>query len=145
MRTLNSAIALAILFACAAFAPFALRAADLVNKDKESEQAAKEEAAEKDMSEEQQINLTKTIGGTLYLSGDTGGEDDPVGTLLASGGKSYLLKLTDKALMKKLTPLNNKLVTLKGKLRNEEKYLLVSGVVEMTGSSAPDRPKRGGI
>jgi hypothetical protein len=122
----------------------ALRAED-TQLDKEAKAAAEEDAKEQAAGEQEQIAAQKIVGGLLAL-GDQGSENpDVVGSLATTATKLYLLKLADPTLMKKLVGYNGKQVSLMGKLRNQEKYLIVSAIAEATGSAAPDRKKRGGI
>ncbi len=114
--------------------------------ESEADQAAKEEENEKKLNEIEQINLIKTITGRLALSGDPGADGGDVVGTISDTTKSYLLKLEKPELMQALKPYNGKTISLKGKLRNKGKYLVVSAVSEPSSAgSAPDRVKRGGI
>jgi len=124
----------------------ALKAEEAPAKTTEAEEAAAEDEAEKNMSESEIIRAVKSISGKLSL-GAIGGDvsEDVIGTLTAAGGKVYLLKPGNETITKTLEKFNNSTVTLTGKLRNKEKYLIVSGASEPSGGAAPDRRKRGGI
>ena len=113
----------------------------------EAKEAAAEAEAEKTLSEADQILATKSVRGKLTLTGSDGGDEsaDVIGLLTEAGGKVYLLKLEKKELLQTLQTFNGKSVGLQGKLRNKEKYLVVSAVTEPGGGAAPDRKKRGGI
>ena len=136
----------ALLFALTAMTSPALRAEEASSAD-EAKEAAAEDEAEKNLSEGDQILAIKMVRGKLALNGSSGGDDgsDSVGSLTDDSGKVYLLKLANKELLNALMTYNNKNVALRGKLRNKEKYLVVSSIDDPSGSGAPDRKKRGGI
>ncbi len=125
----------------------ALKAEDAAPAD-EAKEAAAEVAAEKNLSEADQILAIKSVRGKLSLTGSDGGDEggDVIGLLTEiEGDKTYLLKLEKKELLTTLQKSNNTIVMLHGKLRNKGKYLIVSSISEIGGAAAPDRKKRGGI
>ena len=121
-------------------------------EDKEAKQSAKEDEAERNGSEIEQIRAKASFTGKVVLGTD--GLDQPgpgvVGSLTLADGQVFQLKPADQALLKKLTPLDGRTAMLQGKLRNGGKYLVVYEVVPTPApdSSAPrqfDRAGRGKI
>lgn len=108
----------------------------------EAKEAADEDAAEEKLDSEA---LKKLFEGKLALTPDGAEKENPevVGVFI-SDGKTYQLKLSDPAQLAELKPLQNKPITLNGKIRNKGKYFIVVGI--MTGGAAPSfARRRGGI
>jgi len=106
----------------------------------EAKEAAEEDAAEEKLDSE---TLKRLFEGKLVLSGENTENPEIVGVFV-SAGKTYQLKLADPVLLAELKPLQNKPITLNGKIRNKGKYFIVVGV--QTGGAAPAFPRRrGGI
>jgi len=121
-------------------------------EDKEAKQAAKEEEAERNGSEIDQIQAKQSFTGKVVMGTD--GLDQPgpgvVGLLVQADGQAFQLKLSDQSLLKKLNPLDGQTALVHGKLRSRGKYLIVYEVAPTPtpGSSAPrqfDRAGRGKI
>jgi hypothetical protein len=110
--------------------------------EQEAKQAAAEEAAEKLLPEDQQFG--KPYSGTFNLSAKDDQNPQVIGRFAVDKGATYLVKLNDPGLLKRLSLYDNKKCTLTGKLRNEGKYLLVTTVIE-SAPTPPARRKRGGL
>ena len=113
-------------------------------QDPEAKQAADEEAAEKALPEDQRLG--KQYSGTFSTVLPDSSTPNPavVGTFLSDGGQTFLIKLVDPAIMKRLSIYDNKKVILTGKERNQGKYLVVIGVIEQPPTPVMRR-KRGGM
>lgn len=106
----------------------------------EAKEAAEEDAAEEKLDSE---TLKRLYEGKLALTGENSENPDVIGVFV-SEGKTFQLKLSDPALLAELKPLQNKPVTLNGKIRNKGKYFIVVAI--QTGGAAPAFPRRrGGI
>ena len=112
--------------------------------DPEAKQAADEEVAEKALPEDQRLG--KQYSGTFstVLPDSTTPNPTVVGTFLADSGQTFLIKLVDPSIMKRLSIYDNKKVILTGKERNQGKYLVVIGVIEQPPAPVMRR-KRGGM
>ena len=117
-----------------------------LEQEKEAKDAAAEDEAEKAMPENQQMKAIKNVDGRLVLVPPEDKDANPavIGTL-TSATASYQLKLGEPALMAKLKTYDKKIVALQGRLRNEGKYFVVSGIVEKSAGGVVERTKRGGI
>ena len=115
--------------------------------EKEAKEAAAEEDAFNKAGEVEQMAAQKSMTGKFVLTPPT--DDDPnpkvVGTFSLGVGQSYLVKVEHQVVLKKLAGYDNKKVTVRGKIRNQGKYLIVSEI--MSGREAPpaERSKRGGL
>jgi hypothetical protein len=110
---------------------------------KEAKEAADEEAAEKALPEDQQFG--KNYVGKLTLSvTEVKKPDSVVGSLVLDSGTTYQLKLSDTITLSQLMHYDNKKCTLRGKLRNNGKYLLVASVID-AGAKPVEHRKRGGM
>lgn len=118
-------------------------AAEETLDQKEAKEAAAEEAAERNLPEDQQF--AKTFAGKLSLTTTDWKSDSLViGTFSVENGPTYQLRLSSAALLKQLTAYDNKKCTLLGKLRNKGKYLIASSVIELSAKPV-ERRKRGGM
>jgi len=117
--------------------------------DTEAKRAAKEDEAERNAHETEQIQAAANFVGKVVMGTD--GLDQPgpgvVGSLTQADGRIFQLKLADQGLLQKLNALNDKKAVIQGKLRNEGKYLVVTAVsgTLTSGGSPPEMHKRGGI
>ena len=112
--------------------------------DPEAKQAADEDAAEKNLPEDAQMGKQYNGLFSTVLPDSTTPNPQVVGTFLADNGQTFLIKLVDPAIMKRLSLYDNKKVVLSGKVRNQGKYLVVIGVIE-TPPGPVMRRKRGGM
>jgi len=137
-----SRIFLAGAFVFAVSGPVAVAEEENSARAAEAKEAAEEDAAEEKLDSE---TLKKLFEGRMALTPDGPDKENPeVVGVFVSEGKTYQLKLTDPELLKELKPLQNKPITLNGKIRNKGKYFIVVGI--MSGGAAPAfGRRRGGI
>jgi hypothetical protein len=112
--------------------------------EEERRQAELEERQESMMSLEEKIRVNRQFNGVLML----GQEENPdvVGTFVDNDGARRLVKVEHKDLINLLKTYDGKKVALEGKLRNNEKYLVVLRVVEkVPGQKRTERRANGGI
>ena len=110
--------------------------------EKEAKQAADEDSAEKQLSEEAQNG--KQYSGRFMLDLSDTSIRDVVGSFSVEHGPKYLVKASDPALVRRLVARDAQKCVLFGKLRNNGKYLLVTSIVE-AAPPPTDRHKRGGM
>jgi hypothetical protein len=118
-----------------------LRAADS-SDDREAKEAADEESAEKQLSEEAQNG--KSYSGRFTLDINDKQPRDVIGSFATDTSATYLVKVSDQALMKRMIARDNQKCMLFGKLRNKGKYLVVTSIVEPAPTPL-DHHKRGGM
>lgn len=131
---LAGAVAMAFSFA----SPAVAAEADKDALAAEAKEAAEEDAAEEKLDSE---TLKRLYEGKMALTGENTENPDIVGVFV-SEGKTYQVKLADPALLAELKPIQNKPITLNGKIRNKGKYFIVVGV--QTGGAAPAFSRRRG-
>ena len=141
MNSQSRIIILAIAMAVGLHASHAVCADDTL-LEREAKQAAAEDLAEKQLPEGQQFG--KAYSGTFTLTNDDLKKSAVVGRYDVDNGASFLVKVTDSALLKRLALYDNKKCVVNGKVRNEGKYLIVTTLVEI-GGAPPVRRKRGGM
>ena len=125
--------------------PRASRAAQPKDKQKdptpeeEASEAANEEAAEAEITDmlQQLAKLQRDFRGTFLLPSDSSQNTGRgvVGTFVTDKadkmpGRTYLVKVTSDDVLKTLSRYDTKKVTVHGKLRNKDKYLIVDLVIE---------------
>ena len=114
----------------------------------------KEEAEKKQAQTEQEADRDNLNSGTQTtyagrIDLDPIEEDKPLpktfgNFTVAKGGSTYAVKLSDPHLYKVLSPYNGKTVAVLAKLRNDGKYLVITGLV--TAENTPKGVgKRGGF
>jgi uncharacterized pyridoxamine 5'-phosphate oxidase family protein len=106
------------------------------NADKKREADNKQAAAEAEKEErlemEDQLKIKSQFNGVLTVQSDLeDGNPAVVGALSCSDdSKIYLLKVDNKDTLKILQSNDKQKVTISGRLRNDGKYLVVTGIIE---------------
>ncbi|HYG75897.1 MAG TPA: hypothetical protein VEK08_12915 [Planctomycetota bacterium] len=116
----------------------------------ERQEAQLEEQREQQLSFEEKARMRYQYRGILQIEeGLDDGNPDVVGSFVAEdagGHRVYMLKIEDPSLVSKLKALDRKKVALVGKIRNSGKYILVSAVVDQSGSPIRSRRRaQGGL
>jgi hypothetical protein len=111
--------------------------------DGEADQAAKEQAYEDAKGSE---NFQILFNGKLLIGNIGEAVSEGVVGAFICDKHAYQLKLQDPALLQKLTPHNGKMVTLKGRPRNNGKYFIASDLSEAVANPVvPHKRSRGGL